>query len=85
MNLKACMTLTSLLLMSNTLHANSSGQDIFQQACARCHQDGPGAFTTRPDKMRALLQSNNIRQHRFNLSNTEFEELISYLARNKDR
>ena len=84
MNLKACMILTSLLLMSNTLHANSSGQDIFQQACARCHQDGPEAFVTRPDKMRAVLQSSNIRQHRFKLSKSELEELMSYLGRNKD-
>lgn len=59
----------------------STGRALFEQRCISCHRSGASALHTPAADLRAVLRSGDIRSHRFQLSDSELNDLEAYLAK----
>lgn len=71
-------TMLLILLPLIAVAQADSGKTLFESRCARCHAD-PASLKTAPDRIAALLRSDQVRQHRFTLSNTQLSAIAEYL------
>jgi mono/diheme cytochrome c family protein len=77
--LRACLFLFLALPFAAFAADPAKGQVVFQNTCVRCHAAGPTSLQTPSEQVRALLKSGRIKPHRFQLDETDLEDLVAYL------
>lgn len=56
------------------------GKTLFESSCQRCHRAGPASLKTSPEAMTTLLTSNQVRSHRFKLSEADVQAIVAYVG-----
>jgi len=56
----------------------ADGEGVFKSTCAGCHH-APDAIQTPATELEARLVTGAIRQHRFQLSDTQVAQVVKYL------
>lgn len=59
------------------------GKALFDAQCSRCHRDGGAGLQTPLAELPAFLARNTVRAHRFQLSETDVQDIVACLATKK--
>lgn len=58
----------------------SHGKTLFESSCQGCHRAGPASLKTSPEALTTLLTNNQVRSHRFKLSEADVQAIVAYLG-----